>query len=172
MRTYVPINPCTPERPAADIVSSGSDTRTPSTWCLNTRHSFAPILGVRGLWSRPCCIVFVAMSFLGSLRAAPGSGLTKPCLGGSLGAGHVFLVSFIRSPILSLQGRVTWKWTPMSTLFICRFRRWTDSGPPESLTLLWPCHRDDLLRGAGLLKAQKGPGKALIEAIPCPATPW
>ena len=27
------------------------------------------------------------------------------------------------------------------------------------------------LRGAGLLKAQKGPGKALKEAIPCPATP-
>ena len=29
-----------------------------------------------------------------------------------------------------------------------------------------------LLRGASLLKAQKGPGKALKEAIPCPATPW
>ena len=27
------------------------------------------------------------------------------------------------------------------------------------------------MRGAGLLKAQKGPGKALKEAIPCPATP-
>ena len=135
MRTYVPINPYTPERPAADVVSSGRDTRTPSTWCLNTIHFFALFLGVRSLWSRPCSIVFVAMSFLGSLRAAPGSGLTKPCLGGSLGAGHVFLVSFIRSPILSPQGRVTWKWTPVSTLFICRFHRWTDSGPPRA----WPC---------------------------------
>ena len=27
------------------------------------------------------------------------------------------------------------------------------------------------MRGAGLLKAQKGPGKALKEAIPCPTTP-
>ena len=27
------------------------------------------------------------------------------------------------------------------------------------------------VQGAGLLKAQEGPGKALKEAVPCPATP-
>ena len=77
-----------------------------------------------------CCHVFPWLTE-GSCWLWPYKALSR----GLPGGWACVLVSFIRSPILSLQGRVTWKWTPMSTLFICRFHRWTDSGPPRA----WPC---------------------------------
>ena len=43
---------------------------------------------------------------------------------------------------------------------------------PLGLTGLKDSQESSQVRGAGLLKAQKGPGKAFKEAIPCPATPW